>query len=180
MAGSPSEFVLQAQELIARRLPDKKRQHVEGLRQKAWQRLAEEIRKLNASPRLIERINNGLEKALILVSAPAGYGKTTLVTEWLHNVTHPVAWLSLDEQDNDPARFLAYLISALQTIAPNFGAGLLVMLRSPQPPPRHDRAPRSGPRTVRRPRRGCAPIPREREPPDAPGDRDRRLPAGGG
>lgn len=55
---------------------------------------------------LTERMNSGLEKALILVSAPAGYGKTTLVSSWLHEINTPSAWLSLDEGDNDPIYFL--------------------------------------------------------------------------
>jgi LuxR family maltose regulon positive regulatory protein len=96
-------------------------------------------------PRLIERLNEGLSasRKLTLISAPAGFGKTTLVSEWVSGCDQKVAWLSLDEEDNDPARFLAYLISALQTlvlsniegIATNVGAGALAALQSPQPPP---------------------------------------------
>ena len=86
-------------------------------------------------PRLIERLNEGLHRKLILISAPAGFGKTTLVSEWIAVCQRPVAWLSLDEEDNDPVRFLAYLIAALQTIAANIGGGLLSVLQSPQPPP---------------------------------------------
>ena len=141
-------------------------------------------------PRLVERLNEGVSSGckLTLLSAPAGFGKTTLVSEWvaertpapscavrrcgvkaeggrtlapaaraqcgvkeeenLHpssltpalragaSVLHPskVAWLSLDSGDNDPARFLTYLIAALQTIAPSVGAGVLAALESPQPP----------------------------------------------
>ena len=61
----------------------------------------------------------GLDKKLILVSAPAGFGKTTLVSAWVQQTElHPrVAWLSLDEGDNDPTRFLTYLVTALQTLA---------------------------------------------------------------
>lgn len=66
--------------------------------------------------RLIKRLNAGLHRKLTLVSAPAGYGKTTLVSEWLRGTDRPCAWLSLDESDNDPARFLTYLVAALQTI----------------------------------------------------------------
>src|SRR5205823_7247434 len=84
-------------------------------------------------PRLIERLDEGLHRPLTLISAPAGFGKTTLVGEWVAGCGRPVAWLSLDERDNDPARFLAYLIAALQTIAPNIGAGMLGALQSPQP-----------------------------------------------
>ena len=86
-------------------------------------------------PRLIERLNEGLHRKLILISAPAGFGKTTLVSEWVEGCERPTAWLSLDEGDNDPARFLAYLVAALQTIAPTIGEGVLGVLQSPQPPP---------------------------------------------
>ena len=92
--------------------------------------------------RLIERLDVGLlgqgggfARKLTLVSAPAGFGKTTLVAEWLSGVAHPVAWLSLDEEDNDPARFFAYLVAALQTVDPNVGQAAQAMLQSPQPPP---------------------------------------------
>src|SRR5579859_5843832 len=86
-------------------------------------------------PRLTERLNTGLNRSLTLISAPAGFGKTTLISEWLTACNRPIAWLSLDEGDNDPPRFLAYLISALQTIAANLGEGMLGALQSPQPPP---------------------------------------------
>ncbi|MCJ7520245.1 MAG: AAA family ATPase, partial [Anaerolineaceae bacterium] len=86
-------------------------------------------------PRLIERLNEGMHRKLTLISAPAGFGKTTLVSEWAASYDRPVAWVSLDEEDNDPARFLAYFVSALQTIAPNIGKGVLALLQSPQPPP---------------------------------------------
>jgi LuxR family maltose regulon positive regulatory protein len=85
-------------------------------------------------PRLIERLNEGLHRRLTLVSAPAGFGKTTLLSEWLATCGRPAAWLSLDEGDSDPTRFLAYLVAALQTIAPNVGEGVLGVLRSPRPP----------------------------------------------
>jgi LuxR family maltose regulon positive regulatory protein len=86
-------------------------------------------------PRLIQRLNEGLHRKLTLISAPAGFGKTTLVSEWVAGCERPSAWLSLDEGDNDPTRFLAYLVAALQTIAANIGKGVLGMLQSPQPPP---------------------------------------------
>ncbi len=119
-------------------------------------------------PRLIERLNEGLRsgRKLSLISAPAGFGKTTLVSSWIDHLAggqrsrgateenissalpHPrssaqVAWLSLDDGDNDLARFLTYLVAALQTlalsevegIAPNIGAGVLAAFESPQPPP---------------------------------------------
>ncbi|MBP1611032.1 MAG: ATP-dependent transcriptional regulator, MalT-like, LuxR family, partial [Acidobacteria bacterium] len=85
-------------------------------------------------PRLIERLNEGLHCKLTLISAPAGFGKTTLVSEWAAGCKQPVAWLSLDEGDNDPARFLAYFVTALQTIVPKIGAGLLEALKNPQLP----------------------------------------------
>ena len=64
-------------------------------------------------PRLIERLDEGLRlgRGLTLVSAPAGYGKTTLIAQWLQTVDRPVAWLSLNEANNDLVRFLSYLIS---------------------------------------------------------------------
>ena len=93
--------------------------------------------KIVLRPRLIERLNEGLSagRKLTLISAPAGFGKTTLVSEWVAGCGRPVAWLSLDEGDNDPACFLAYLVAALQTIAANIGKGVLAILQSPQPPP---------------------------------------------
>jgi LuxR family maltose regulon positive regulatory protein len=73
-------------------------------------------------PRLIEQLNSGLHRKLTLISAPAGFGKTTLVSEWLDSLRWDnqqeeqvktwIAWLSLDEGDNDPARFLTYFIAA--------------------------------------------------------------------
>jgi LuxR family maltose regulon positive regulatory protein len=84
----------------------------------------------------VERLNEGQAagRNLTLISAPAGFGKTTLVSEWIAGCKRPAAWLSLDEGDNDPTRFLAYLVAALQTIAANIGAGSLAVLQSPQPP----------------------------------------------
>jgi len=90
--------------------------------------------KIVLRPRLIEQLNEGLEGKLTLISAPAGFGKTTLVNEWISSCGRPVAWLSLDEGDNDPSRFLSYIIAALQTIKAEIGAGLLGVLQSPQPP----------------------------------------------
>ena len=93
--------------------------------------------KIVLRPRLIERLNEGLSsgRKLTLISASAGFGKTTLVSEWVAGCERPVAWLSLDEGDNDPTRFLTYLVAALQTIAANIGEGVLGALQSPQPPP---------------------------------------------
>ncbi len=87
-------------------------------------------------PRLVERLNEGLAAGhkLALISASAGFGKTTLVSEWIASCGRPIAWLSLDEGDNDPTRFLTYLVAGLQTIAANIGEGVLGVLQSPQPP----------------------------------------------
>ncbi|MDQ3397683.1 MAG: LuxR C-terminal-related transcriptional regulator [Deinococcota bacterium] len=84
---------------------------------------------------LLERLNQSLHRRLTLISAPAGFGKTTLVSEWVADCERPVAWLSLDKGDNDPTRFLTYLVAALQTVVPKLGAGVLAVLQSPQPPP---------------------------------------------
>jgi LuxR family maltose regulon positive regulatory protein len=91
-------------------------------------------RELVVRQRLIDQLNVGVLRKLILISASAGFGKTMLVSEWIASCGQPVAWLSLDEEDNDPTRFLTYLVAALQTIAANIGAGVLGALQSPQPP----------------------------------------------
>ncbi|MEZ4713059.1 MAG: hypothetical protein R3A44_38070 [Caldilineaceae bacterium] len=80
-------------------------------------------------------MNDGLHRKLTLISAPAGFGKTTLVSAWVAGFERPAAWLSLDEGDNDPIRFLSYLVAALRTIAADIGEGVLGVLQSPQPPP---------------------------------------------
>jgi LuxR family transcriptional regulator, maltose regulon positive regulatory protein len=93
--------------------------------------------------RLIERLNEGLHCKLTLISAPAGFGKTTLVSQWITACDRPVAWLSLDDEDNDLTRFLMYFIAALQTlclskpegVAVNIGKGIFNVLQSPEPPP---------------------------------------------
>jgi LuxR family maltose regulon positive regulatory protein len=94
-------------------------------------------RGLVARPRLSERLSRGVESALTLVSAPAGFGKTTLLAEWLAAAPadgRSVAWLSLDQRDNDPASFWTYLVAALKTAAPGVGASALSHLQPPQPP----------------------------------------------
>src|ERR1700730_11713067 len=86
-------------------------------------------------PRLLERLNEGLHRKLTLIAAPAGFGKTTLVNEWVEGIERPrarragTAWLALDEGENDPARFLACLVAALQTIAATIGEGVLGVLQ---------------------------------------------------
>ncbi|MEJ7816750.1 MAG: hypothetical protein WKF53_16395 [Rubrobacter sp.] len=72
---------------------------------------------------------------LTLICAPAGFGKTTLISEWVAGCDRPAAWLSLDEGDNDPTRFLTYLVAALRTIAADIGEGVLGALQSSRPPP---------------------------------------------
>ena len=102
-------------------------------------------------PGLMNRLNAGLHRNLTLISAPAGFGKTMLVSEWVRNlqvnspienrqpkIINRIAWTSLDENENDPARFLTYLVAALirtQGIEIAVGKGLLRMLQSPQTPP---------------------------------------------
>ena len=87
-------------------------------------------------PRLAELLAEGMNRKLTLVSAPAGFGKTTLLSEWrmIHlDSEYPLAWVSLEEADNDPSRFLSYLIAALQAIEEDTGEAALASLRSPQP-----------------------------------------------
>ncbi len=102
------------------------------------------LTKLNVPPprpaaitrsRLVERLSDGLHSKLTLVSAPAGFGKTTLVSEWVANLDRPTAWLSLDEADSDLTRFLGYTIAALQTVATAVGDGMAGLLQLAQPPP---------------------------------------------
>ena len=91
-----------------------------------------------ARPRLVEQFNAGLNRSLTLICAPAGFGKTTLLTEWLNAdqaSAVPLGWVSLDEDDNDPGRFLTYLVGALDSIGSIDGEALLSQLRSAQPPP---------------------------------------------
>ena len=88
-------------------------------------------------PHLVQRLNDGLRRGsrLTLISAPAGYGKTTLATEWLQSVERPMAWLSLDERDNDLALFLAYLIMAMQQIDERIGRTVQMALDMAETPP---------------------------------------------
>lgn len=92
-------------------------------------------------PRLVAQLHldwkgkSGFARKLTLVSAPAGYGKTSLAAEWLAGSPYTPAWLSLDEADNDPARFLIYLLAVFQQVQASLGETARAMLQSPQPPP---------------------------------------------
>lgn len=116
-------------------------------------------------PHLIEKLNQGLHRKLTLISAPAGFGKTTLINGWLQQLDRPTAWVSSDDGDNEPTRFLAYILAALQTAVERMGktpalseaeiavskplTTSLSMLQSPQP---LRQTTRSQPRRSRRPR----------------------------
>lgn len=84
---------------------------------------------------LLARLREGLARKLMLVAAPAGYGKTTLLSTWVMAVDLPTAWLSLDPDDRDPVRFLSYVLAALQTVRPDLGGTIVAALHSTQPPP---------------------------------------------
>ncbi len=88
-------------------------------------------------PRLIRRLDEGLRLGhrLTLLSAQAGFGKTTLLSDWVGQQEGRVAWLSLDEGDNEPACFWTYLVAALQTVQPDLGQESLDLLQAAQPPP---------------------------------------------
>lgn len=86
-------------------------------------------------PRLTQRLNEGLSHKLTLISAPAGFGKTTLLSEWIPHSEWCVTWVSLDEGDNDPTRFWSYFIAGLQRLNPELGKTALLLFQSPQPPP---------------------------------------------
>ena len=106
---------------------------------------------LVARPCLVKRMNAGLDGKITLISAPAGFGKTTLISEWVNDlrlnsakdsqIVKRIGWLSLDNSNNDCVRFLFYFITALQAIetrherAGNIGQGALGLLQSPHPPP---------------------------------------------
>src|SRR5437764_4623702 len=83
-------------------------------------------------PRLTARLEAGAAGPLTLVSAPAGFGKSTLLSEWIHAGGRPVAWVSLDEGDNDPVRFLRYAVTALQKLHPGLGEESLAAVRLAQ------------------------------------------------
>jgi len=90
---------------------------------------------------LVDRLDAGLHRRLTLISAPAGFGKTTLLSEWIQRgtgrgsqVRPPIVWVSLDRDDNDPKRFWTYFTAALETVWPNLGAEVVPMLESPKLP----------------------------------------------
>jgi LuxR family maltose regulon positive regulatory protein len=89
---------------------------------------------LVSRPRLIEQLDAGLDCKLTLISAPAGFGKTTLLSEWVTRLKDRAAWLSLDAGDNDEARFWIYLVAALQTVHTHLGQDALQLFQAPQPP----------------------------------------------
>jgi LuxR family transcriptional regulator, maltose regulon positive regulatory protein len=87
-------------------------------------------------PRLVQRLENGYQagKCVTLVSAPAGFGKTTIISEWIAtaDLGKPFGWVSLDDGDNDPIRFLTYLVTAIQKVHVEIGRSVLAMLQSSQ------------------------------------------------
>ena len=85
-------------------------------------------------PRLAQRLDEGRGRGLVLVCAPAGYGKTVLLAEWVRRGRHLVAWLSLDAGDNDPARFWRHMVAALDRVRPGIGERVGPLLGPPAPP----------------------------------------------
>jgi LuxR family maltose regulon positive regulatory protein len=84
-------------------------------------------------PRLMSKLDSGLYSRFILISAPAGFGKTSLLSQWLSRQRRSAAWISLDRGDNDPVRFLRYLIAAVQSISAGAGQNADILLSSTQP-----------------------------------------------
>jgi LuxR family maltose regulon positive regulatory protein len=83
---------------------------------------------------LYEKLNIGLTRKLILISAPAGFGKTTIISDWINQHEILTVWFSLDNGDNDPAVFLSYVISGIRSILKEFGQSALRLLNSPNSP----------------------------------------------
>ena len=86
-------------------------------------------------PRLLEQLNRNLDRTLTLIAAPAGYGKSTLAAQWLESCDRPSAWLSLDERDSDLGVFLNYFVAAVQSVFPDAGNEILLLLQAPERPP---------------------------------------------
>ena len=108
--------------------------------------------------RLADQLEDGLNRGLVLVAAPAGYGKSVVLSEWVRGMTQSVAWLSLDGGDNDPVRFWRHVLAALDVVRPGL-AGRLGPLAGPPAPPAYDAQP-----ARRRPLRGRL----HRQPPVCP------------
>jgi LuxR family maltose regulon positive regulatory protein len=90
---------------------------------------------LIARPQLIEQLNQIPPQHVALIAAPTGFGKTTLLSAWARQASRPAIWITLDEGDNDPARFGSYLLAALERRYPGMGAPMRAMIQSPQPVP---------------------------------------------
>src|SRR5262245_9250862 len=86
-------------------------------------------------PRLLARLGEGIGRGLTVVGTPAGFGKTTMLGDWARRSRRPAAWLSLDEGDNDPARFWRYVAAALERVRPGMDAPVVELLRAPFRPP---------------------------------------------
>ena len=83
---------------------------------------------------LFNKLNEGLSRKLILISAPAGFGKTTLISDWINQYKILTAWVSLEKGDSDPVEFLNYIIAGMQTISAEFGQSAMMLLNSPSKP----------------------------------------------
>jgi len=81
-----------------------------------------------------EKLNEGIHRKLILISAPAGFGKTTVLSDWIEQTKTPTAWYSIDKRDNDPTEFLNYFIAGIQNIKSDFGLKCRQLLDAPQKP----------------------------------------------
>src|SRR5512134_250051 len=90
---------------------------------------------LVARPRLLNQLTAWLDRRLILVSAPAGYGKTALTSQWLAAIYSPHAWLSLDSRDDDLPTFLLYLVAAIRTVCPEAMDAAEALRKAPTLPP---------------------------------------------